>query len=110
MKRARSLLSERKGDAFKSLGALVLSLAVVAIVLVITFVIISQGRSQIATIDGVNASDASTYSVGYNATLAVATAVDDVPSWLGLFVLVGMGAVLIGLVFMIGKMNGNNSG
>lgn len=96
------LLRNKKG-VMGQLGGLAVGIATLAITLVVTFLIIAQGREQEVSISGINESDASTYTYGYNATNTLASAVDDVPGWIPLIVIGIIGAVLLGLVAMFRK-------
>jgi len=88
----------KKGQVFQQLGALAVGVVTVGIVLVIGFLIISQGRAQIVTIDDVNVSDTSTMTNSYNATITMANAMDDIPDWVPLIIIASIGAILLGLV------------
>jgi len=80
-----------------ALQPLITALVVVAIVLVVGFLIFAQVLSQVATIDGVNSTHHDT-SYGYNATETVTEAMEDIPGWLPIIIVVVIGALLIGLV------------
>lgn len=82
------------------LGGMAVGIATLAITLVVTFLIISQGRSQIVEIDGVNTSAGAenTWSYSYNSTQTLSSAVDDIPGWVPLIVIALIGSVLLGLV------------
>ena len=81
------------------LGNLAVGVAALAIALVVTFLIISQGRAQIVYIDGItNTSNNSQLTTAYNATVTLANAVDDIPGWVPLIIIAVIGAVLLSLV------------
>lgn len=85
------------------LGALGIGIATLAIVLTVTFLIISQGEEQIIDIQNIDISDptnTSTWTTAYNATMAMGDAVDDVPGWVPLIVITAIGSLLLGLVAM----------
>jgi len=91
----------KKGQAFAQLGQLAVGIAVLAVVLTVAFLIMSQGKAQIATLECDNTSDASgiaTCGEGYNATSVLQGAVDDVPTWVPLIIIASIGAILLGLV------------
>lgn len=88
----------KRGQVFQQLGALAIGIVTVAIVLTIGFLILSQGRDQIVTIDSVNESDTSTMTSSYNATVSMANAMDDIPDWIPLVIIASIGAILLGLV------------
>jgi|TARA_R100000501_G_C2629296_1_gene123923 uncharacterized protein (UPF0333 family) len=95
---------DKKGQAFTQLAQLATGIAVLAIVLVITFLIISQGKSQVRDIEGLNSSDAACQtSLACNATDTIASAVDDIPGWIPLIVVASIGAILLGLVSLFSK-------
>jgi len=94
----------KKGQVFKQLAQLGTGIAVLAIVLVVTFLIISQGRSQVRDIEGLNSSDAACQtSLACNATNTLASAVDDIPGWIPLVIVASIGAILLGLVSLFSK-------
>jgi len=88
----------KRGQALDMLTKLMVGVASIAIILVITFLVISQGLTQIAATDGItNTSDTVSRTVGYNATLTVAEAVDDIPDWIPLVIVATIGAALLGI-------------
>ena len=74
------------------LQPLIISLVVIALVLVVGFLIFAQVKTQVQSIEG------GTTGYGYNATMAVTEAMEDIPGWLPIIVVVVIGALLIGLV------------
>jgi len=80
------------------LGSLAVGIATLAITLVVTFLIIAQGQAQEIAISGMDVSNTSTWTTGYNATVTLAEAVDDIPGWVPLIVIAVIGSVLLGLV------------
>ena len=80
-----------------ALQPLIIALIVIGIVLVVGFLIFAQVKDQVYSIDGLNTTH-NTSSYGYNATMSVQAAMDDVPGWLPIIVVVTIGALLIGLV------------
>ena len=88
----------KKGQIFNQLGALGIGIAALAITLVVTFLILSQAKSQLVEIDGINTSDSSTYSLGYNSTSTLQGAVDTIPGWIPLIIIASIGAILLSLV------------
>ena len=87
----------KKGQAFEQLGKLGLGIVTLGIILVVGFMIFSQGKDQIAeTDDYANAS--SCQSAGCNATDTLVDGVDDIPGWVPIIVIVGIGVILIGMV------------
>lgn len=91
---------KKKGGVFDTFGALAVGVGTLAIILVVTFLILSQGRSQIDTIEGLipgNATSCATSSA-CNATVELTEAVDDIPGWVPLIVIAVIGAALLGIV------------
>ena len=84
----------KKGEAFQLLIGLATSVAALAVIMVITFLVLASGKSQINAIEG-NTNN----SLGYNATVSMTTSVSDgIPPFLPIIILAGVGVVLIGLV------------
>ena len=75
-----------------ALQPLIVALVVIAIVLVVGFLIFAEVQDQTETIEG------GTTGYGYNATQEVTNAMQDIPGWLPIIVVVVIGALLIGLV------------
>ena len=92
--------NSKKGQVFGLLGGLAVGIATLAIVLVVTFLIISQAQTQIISIEGLGGGVANTSSIALNATKTLASAVDDVPGWVPLIVIAVIGGALLGLVAM----------
>jgi hypothetical protein len=88
----------KKGQVFGNLAAMATGIAVLAITLVITFLIISQGRAQEVQLNNINTSNAATFTTGYNATQTLGEAVSTIPGWVPLIVIAVIGSVLLGLV------------
>jgi len=111
---------KRKGQVFANLGAIAVGIAGLAITLVITYLIISQGRDSMAasekcaeststwngtsglccstgalTCEGANITSAST---AMNSTRVLASAVDEIPGWVSLIVIAVIGSIILGLV------------
>jgi len=84
---------DKKGQVFQNLAALGVGIAGLTITLVITFLIISQGRTQIEGIEGTQSN-----SSAYNSTVTLANAVDDIPGWVPLIVIAAIGAILLSMV------------
>lgn len=93
----QKLLKHKKG-VFGALAGMAVGIATLAITLVVTFLIISQGRAQEVEINSIDAANTSTWTYGYNATNTLASAVDDIPGWVPLVVIAVIGAVLLSLV------------
>ncbi len=91
----------KKGQVFDQLGRLGSGVAALAIVLVIAFLILSQGRDQVGDIEGIadvsNVSQCAT-SVACNATNTLTEAIATIPGWVPLVIIAAIGAILLGLV------------
>lgn len=91
----------KKAQVMENLGKLGVGIASLAIILVVTFLIISTARTNIVTIESIgNVSDPGNLSTAYNATVTLANAVDDIPGWVPIVVITAIGAILIGMVSM----------
>jgi hypothetical protein len=97
----RPPLRNKKGQ-LQQLGLMAVGIATLAITLVITFLVISEGQEQIIDTESL-VSEANETSYALNATKTLASAVDDVPGWVPLIVITVIGAVLLGLVAMFTK-------
>ena len=90
----------KKGQVFGQLASLATGVATLAIVLVVAFLVMSQGKTQIGTIEGIdtaNATECQT-SNACNATSTLQSAVDDIPGWVPLIIIAVIGSILLGLV------------
>ena len=89
----------KKGQVFQQLGALGVAVATLSIILVVTFLIISQGRTVASNQEGIvyNATDCTTSST-CNATSTLMSAVDDIPTWMPIVIITAIGSILLGLV------------
>jgi len=84
----------KKGEAFQLLISLATSVAVLVVITVVTFLILANGRQQINSIEG-------NETVGYNATITLGQTVSDgIPAFMPIIIFTGIGAVLIGLVYL----------
>lgn len=92
--------TRKKGQVMQQLGSLGVGVATLAIVLVVVFLILSQGREQAGALEGIdysNAQNCST-SITCNATNTLTNAVADIPGWVPLIIIATIGAILLGLV------------
>lgn len=101
----------KKGQVMQGLAQLGVGIAVLAIVLTVAFLIMSQGKEQISVLECDNAStasgfDATTCGEGYNATGTLQNATSTIPGWVPLIVIATIGAILLGLVAMFRRSNG----
>lgn len=91
---------KKKGSVFETLSSLAIGVGTLAIILTVTFLVITQGKTNIGTIEGVdtaNVTDCQT-SLACNATTTLTEAVDDIPGWVPLIVIAVIGAALLGIV------------
>jgi len=91
----RKLTKKAQIDA---LQPLIVALVVIAMVLVVGFLVFAQVKSQVISIDAVDETNISSFSYGYNATNDITSAMEDIPGWLPIIIVVVIGALLIGLV------------
>ena len=100
-------MRDKKG-VFQGLQALAVGIATLAIVLVVAFIVMSQGKEQIGSIEGLSV-DPSTgvinatecmKSQACNSTSTLQNATDDIPGWVPLIVIAFIGSILLGLVAM----------
>lgn len=92
------LSKSKKGQVFGNLAGLAVGIASLAVTLVITFLIISQGRAQEVSLNSIDVANTTTFTVGYNATNTLGNAVATIPGWVPLIVIAVIGSVLLGLV------------
>lgn len=93
---------KRKGQVIGQLQALIGPLVGIGIVLALGFLIIAQAKTQVASIEGLNASGYSATHPGgtaaWNATEKIQSSMDDIPGWLPIIIVTVIGALLLGLI------------
>lgn len=95
-----------KKGVVENLVPLVIGLVVVGVVLAIGFLILSNIASNDAlgfaaeAANGCNRTSVDACSAAYNGTATTITAMAGIPGWLGVIIIVVIGALLIGLVSM----------
>lgn len=96
----RKIMNKKGAGTFEGLMSLGIGIASLAILLVVTFLIISNGEEQIGDIEGFDETNATQCddSVACNATTTLKGAVSDIPGWIPLIVIVFIGAIILGLV------------
>lgn len=92
----------KKGQVLGQMTSLVIGLVMIGIVLTVGFLIMAETQDQIVDTGSVNESDASTYTIAYNASRTTQNATSDIPTWLSIIVITVIGAALIGLVKRFG--------
>jgi hypothetical protein len=90
----------KKGQALQQLGALAVGVAGLAIALVVAFLIMSQGKSQIGGIEGIDTSNSTQCqtSIACNSTSVLQEATQTIPPWVPLIIIAVIGGILLGLV------------
>ena len=92
----KKLFKDKKGQVLDNVATLLISLATIAIVLAVTFLILGEAGEQAADQTGDLYADCN--SSACNATKATQSAMDQVPDWLSIIVIVVIGGIIIGLV------------
>ena len=87
----------KKGQIFSQLSALGVGIAALSITLVVTFLILSQAKTQIGGIEGGTMGD-NNGSLAWNATVQMTEATATIPGWVPLIVIASIGAILLSLV------------
>ena len=94
-------MMNKKGQVLAQMSTLAVGIATLAIILVVTFLIMAEGKSQavdIENIAGCNATTGAGCGASFNATSELQGAVDDIPGWVPLIVIAVIGSILLGLV------------
>lgn len=97
----KKLLKNKKGYAgLEMFGKLGIAVVGLAIILAVGFLIVAQVRTQIGTAEGIDMTNASqrATSVALNGTQTMAVALDGIPGWIPIVIIVVIGATLISLV------------
>ena len=98
-----SLTKDKKGmttGVFSGINGLFTALAAIVIIVAVTFLIIANVLTQIATTEGINATNAAQRTIAYNATMQLQAATATIPGWIPLVVI----AVIGGLILMLVKL------
>jgi len=92
----------KKGQAMQTLAGLAVGIATLAIVLTVTFLILSEGRAEVADIEGIVANggglQSNQSSLAINSTNTMIDAVSGISGWVPLIVIGVIGSALLGLV------------
>ena len=72
---------EKKGQVMNGITALMTALAAIVIVVAVTFLIIANVLTQMATTEGINAANVAQRTLGYNATIELQAAAATIPGW-----------------------------
>lgn len=99
----KKFFRSKKGQALTAIAGLAIALVSVAIVLVVGFLVMSTTLSQIGTVENIDATNSSQCitSAACNGTSATITAMNNIPTFLPVIVIVAIGGILIGLVSLI---------
>lgn len=97
----------KKGEsAFGKIASLGIGVVVLMIVLTVGFLVMTEGKSQIASTEGTNITHC--VSTACNATDELTSAAADIPGWLPIVIIASIGAILLGLAGMF-TLRGRNS-
>ena len=92
-------LNKKGNSAFQTFSSLAVAIAGLTIALVLAFLVMSEGRTQMEANEGTCViSTGVNCGLSTNATIELQGAVDDVPGWVPLIVIGVVGAALLGLV------------
>jgi len=93
---------KNKKGAIEGLMALIVPLIAIGILLAVGFLIMSEAKEQIRSVQGLNSTGGSaahrTGTYAWNGTNDTINAIQDIPGWLPIIVITVIGALLIGLV------------
>jgi len=87
----------------QNLGALGVGIATLAVVLTVAFLVMSQTTTNIELQTGNDCNTTNSADLACNATNSLVAATATVPGWVGLIVLVAIGALILGMITMFGK-------
>lgn len=97
-------MNKKGAMALDGFGKLAIGVVTLAIILVVGFLVIAEGQSQLITLEGIDTANGSTYTAGYNATVTLQDAMNDIPGWVPIIIIVAIGAILIALVSVFRKL------
>lgn len=86
--------------ALEDMTKLFMGLGSIAIILVVAFLIVAEGKTQIGTTEGIDTTNQTLCenSTACNATVGIQAAMTDAVDWLPIIVITVIGGLLIGLV------------
>ncbi len=95
----------KKGQVLQGLGNLGIGVAGIAIVLVVTFLIMAQAKTQVGDIEGIDETNVTQCqgSSACNATDELTSAIATIPGWVSLIIITVIGGLLLGLVAVFQK-------
>ena len=91
-------MKNKKGQVMSGINGLMVGLAAIVIVVAVTFLILANVTAQIVATQGINVTNAATYTVAYNATNQLTQAAATIPGWVPLVVIATIGGLILLLV------------
>ena len=91
-------MKNKKGQVMSGINGLMVGLAAIVIVVAVTFLILANVTAQIVATQGINVTNAATYTVAYNATNQLTQAAATIPGWVPLIVIATIGGLILLLV------------
>lgn len=93
---------DRKGQAgFGQLVSFAIGIASVVIVIIVTYLVIASGKAEIGNAEGANCDISN--SSACNATKDIETSVGQIPAFMPIIILAGIGVVILGIVTLFSK-------
>jgi|GEM_PF-2988807 len=92
-------MKNKKGQVFDNLAGLAVGIATFAIIIVVAFLIIANVKEQDAEISGLGC-NSTAGDLACNATITMQSAVQGIPGWVPLIVIVAIGATILGMIGM----------
>ena len=91
-------MKNKKGQVMSGINGLMVALAAIVIIVAVTFLILANVITQVATVGGVDPTNAATFTTAYNATLTLQQATATIPGWVPLIVIATIGGLILLLV------------
>ena len=91
-------MKNKKGQVMSGINGLMVALAAIVIIVAVTFLILANVITQVATVGGVDPTNAATFTTAYNATLVLQQATATIPGWVPLIVIATIGGLILLLV------------
>ncbi len=93
----------KKGQVFDNIAGIMVGLVSVALVAIIVFLIVSQARVQVGTVESLDSNISTDLeeckkSAACNSTLTINESVESAVSFMPIIIIAAIGAVLLGLV------------
>jgi len=94
----------KKGQVMEGLANLGVGIAVFALVIVIAILVVNNTKDQTAAQgDIANAVCGVNGTTAFNSSCELLAATTTIPGWVGLIVLVAIGAIILGMIAMFGR-------